>query len=78
MRRTFMDDQFNEWEAYVSGGQPGGAAAARIMFVCLSDPKQRPRYARHDSGDPAEAEHDLHKMDEPTLMELFRNSRPIG
>ena len=28
MRKTFMDDQFDEWEAYVSGGQPGGSLAA--------------------------------------------------
>ncbi len=77
MARTFNDDAFNEWEAYVSGGQPGTPDAARIMFVCRSDAGQRPRYVRHESGDPAEAERDLHAMDESALLELFRRSEPI-
>jgi hypothetical protein len=77
MRRTFMDDQFDEWEAYVSGGQPRSAAAARILFVCLSNPERKPRFVRHSSGDPAEAEHELHHMDEAALLDLFHNSEPV-
>lgn len=77
MRRTFMDEQFDEWEAYVSGGQPGGAAAARVMFVCTSSPNRRPRFVRHESGDPAEAEGDLYHMDEAEVIELFKRSEPI-
>lgn len=77
MRRTFMDDQFDEWEAYVSGGQPGGSDAARIMFVCTSTPTRRPRFVRHDSGDPAEAEHDLYHKQERDLKQLFDASQPI-
>ena len=57
MRRTFMDDQFDEWEAYITGGQPGGSMPARVMFVCVSTPKRQPRFVKHASGDPAEAEH---------------------
>ncbi|NIW36721.1 MAG: hypothetical protein GWN32_09360 [Gemmatimonadetes bacterium] len=78
MRWTFMDDQFDEWEAYVSGGQPGGKAAARIMFVCLSTPAQRPRQIIHESGDPATAEQQLAQMDEARLAELFARSEPIA
>ena len=77
MRRTFMDDQFDEWEAYVSGGQPGGDAAARVMFVCISTPTRKPRFVRHDSGDPAQAEYDLHHMGEAGVIELFNSAEPI-
>ncbi len=77
MRRTFMDDQFDEWEAYVTGGQPGGLNAARIVFVCISTPTRTPRFLRHESGDPARAEHELYHMEEPSLLELFADSDPI-
>ena len=77
MRRTFMDDQFDEWEAYTSGGQPGGKLAARLMFVCVSTPSREPRQVVHASGDPAEAERELHKMDEAALKELLAGSEPI-
>jgi hypothetical protein len=77
MRKTFMDDQFDEWEAYVSGGQPGGTLAARTMFVCVSTPARRPRHVIHESGDPAVAEHELFHMDEAKLLELFESSEPI-
>lgn len=77
MRKTFMDDQFDEWEAYVSGGQPGGSDAARILFVCVTSPTRRPRFVRHDSGDPAEAEHALYHIEEDALRQLFDASQPI-
>jgi hypothetical protein len=77
MRLTFMDDQFDEWEAYVSGGQPGGTKAARMMFVCISTPTRRPRFVTHSSGDPTEAEHELHHMDEAGLMQLFKSSQEL-
>lgn len=77
MRRTFMDDQFDEWEAYVSGGQLGGKAPARVMFVCISRPNREPRYVIHKSGDPADAEHDLFHMSEEELVGLFDHSDPM-
>ncbi len=77
MRRTITDDQFDEWEAYVTGGQPGGSLAARVMFVCLSTPTRTPRFVKHPSDDPAEAEHELHHLDEVGLMDLFESSEPI-
>lgn len=78
MRRTFMDEQLDEWEAYVSGGQPGGSQAARIVFVCLSTPSRTPRFVVHASGDPAQAEHDLYHMGEETLTGLFGSSEPVS
>ncbi|MEE9133821.1 MAG: hypothetical protein V3U13_09680 [Gemmatimonadota bacterium] len=77
MRRTFMDDQFDEWEVYVSGGQPGGSLAARVMFVCISTPTREPRWVKHASDEPAEAEHELQHMDEVGIMDLFSNSERI-
>jgi hypothetical protein len=78
MRRTFMDDQFDEWEAYVTGGQPGGKDAARTMFVCVSTPTRKPRFVRHEDGDPAEAEKQLYHLDESGLLRLFGSSEPLG
>ena len=77
MRKTFMDDQFDEWEAYVSGGQPGGKLAAQLMFVCVSTPSRQPRQIAHASGDPATVEHELFHMDEAALKELFASSEPL-
>jgi hypothetical protein len=32
MSRKIADDNFLEWEVYVSGGQPDSVEAARIFF----------------------------------------------
>jgi hypothetical protein len=77
MRRTFMDEGFREWEAYVSAGAPNTGDAARVVFVCISSPDERPRVVRHPSGDPVEAEHQLHHIDEDGLVELFDSSQPL-
>lgn len=77
MRRTFMDEQFDEWEAYVSGGQPGGSTPARVMFVCLSTPTRRPRFVNHSSGDPVAAESELYRLEEEGLAALFADSQPM-
>lgn len=72
-----MDDEFDEWEVYVSGGQPGGRRAAQIMFVCTSSPTHTPRRLVHESGDPAQAEKELGEMSDADILELFRNSKPL-
>lgn len=77
MRRTFMDEGFDEWEAYVSAGVPYTDDAARIVFVCVSRPDQRPRVVQHASGDAAEAEHELSHMSDADLLELFGGSEPL-
>ena len=71
MRRTVIDADLLEWEAYVSGGQPDSPASARIYFVCLTDPYERPRWIRHESGDVAAAHRDLHSSSEDRLLELL-------
>lgn len=74
MRRAFLDEGLLEWEAYVSGGQPGSEAAARIYFVCLTDPYERPRWVRHESGDVAEAHRELRSLSDKELVELLAGS----
>jgi hypothetical protein len=78
MRRTFTDDRFDEWEAFVSGGQPGGSQAARIVFNCISTPTRRPRQVIHASGDPADAERELYNMDDAGVIELFESSEELA
>lgn len=78
MARAFVDDNLLEWEAYVSGGKPGGPRGARIYFVCLSAVLERPRSTPHASQDPAAAERALREMSEADLLELFRASQPLS
>lgn len=76
MARTIMDEDFLRWEAYVSGGQPGSAQAARIFFLCLDAKMQKARYVVHASRDVAEAERELLEMGEDDLRKLLRESVP--
>lgn len=75
MRRTFHDEDLREWEAYVSGGQPGTEAAARIYFLCLTEPRQRARYVPHEGRDVAEAERELAAMDDDELLSRLQEAR---
>lgn len=77
MRRTFLDEDLLEWEAYVSGGQPNTPLAARIFFVCLTDPFERPRWVRHESGDVAAAERELDGLSDQELLAMLAEARPL-
>lgn len=77
MRRTFLDEDLLEWEAYVTGGQPSTPLAARIFFVCLSDPFERPRWVRHESGDVAAAERELGELSDGELEAMLAEARPL-
>lgn len=77
MRRTFHDESLREWEAYVSGGQPDTEAAARIYFLCLTEPRERARFVPHESRDVAEAERALEEMGDGELLELLEQARPL-
>ena len=77
MRRTFHDDSLREWEAYVSGGQPETEAAARIYFLCLTEPRERARFVPHGSRDVAAAERELQEMDDGDLLDLLEEARPL-
>lgn len=77
MRRTFYDEDFLEWEAYVSGGQPRSEAAARLYFLCLTEPSRRARYLNEETGSTAVAERKLEELDDSRLLELLRESEPL-
>ena len=77
MRRTFLDQNLLEWEAYVSGGQPRTAAAARIYFNCLTDRSRRPLFVAHQSGDVAEAHRALAELDTAGLIALLEQAEPL-
>ena len=77
MRRTFHDESLREWEVYVSGGQPGTAASARIFFLCLTESRRRPRFVPHDSGDVAEAERAIRELSDRELLELLSEAEPL-
>lgn len=77
MRRTFHDESLREWEAYVSGGQPEGEAAARIYFLCLNAPRERARYVAHDSGDVATAEREVRQLSDAQLLALLEEAEPL-
>jgi hypothetical protein len=71
MTRRITDENFLEWEAYVSGGQPGSVEAARIFFYCLDAPMNPARFVRHESGNVAVAEAALREMSDEQLGELL-------
>lgn len=77
MRRTFHDASLREWEVYVSGGQPGTEAAARIYFLCLTEPRERARFLPHESGDVAEAEREVTRLEDDRLLELLEEASPL-
>lgn len=74
MTRTIVDENFMNWEVYVSGGQPRTARAARIFFLCLDAPMHKARYVEHESRSVADAERDLIGMSDDDLRELLASS----
>jgi len=77
MTRTFYDSNLRQWEAYVSGGQPGSVHAARIFFICPQDPEADPRYVRHAGGNAAEAQAALLEYADKHLVDLLEESLPL-
>jgi len=71
MARKISDDNFLEWEVYVSGGQPDSKEAARIFFYCLDAPMNPARFVEHDSRNVAQAEAALLQMSDDELRELL-------
>lgn len=78
LSRTFLDEGMVRWEAYVSGGQPNTAHAARIYFVCLEDPYEPPRRLSHESRSVAEATRALAGMSDADLLGLHSRSTPLA
>jgi hypothetical protein len=77
MTRTFLDKNLLEWEAYVSGGQPGTPAGARIFFNCLTDRTRRPLYLPHESGNVAVAQRALAGLELGDLVAMLEQAQPL-
>ena len=71
MARTFVDQNFLTWEAYVSGGQPNSPEAARIFFLCLDARTTPARFVEHESRSVAAAERDLLKVTDEDLRGML-------
>lgn len=76
MARTIIDDNFLNWEVYVSGGQPETPEAARIFFLCLDSPMSRARFVEHESRDVSVAERAVIEMSDEELRALLARSVP--
>jgi hypothetical protein len=74
MARTFVDEDFLTWEAYVSGGQPDSPEAARIFFLCLDARTTPARFVEHQSRSVAAAERDLLNVTDEDLREMLARS----
>ena len=74
MARTFLDENFLTWEAYVSGGQPNSPEAARIFFLCLDARTTPARFVEHESRSVAAAERDLLNVTDEDLREMLARS----
>ena len=77
LSRKFLDEELIEWEAYVSGGQPDTSATARIYFVCLNDPYERPRWVAHQSRDVAEAHRALAALTDQDLIAMLEEATAL-
>ncbi len=78
MAKTFVDDNFLNWEAYVSGGQPDSPEAARIFFLCLDARTTPARFVEHESRSVAAAERDLLQASDDDLREMLARSVQIA
>ena len=78
MAKTFVDENFLNWEAYVSGGQPDSPEAARIFFLCLDARTTPARFVEHESRSVAAAERDLLNASDADLREMLARSVQIA
>ncbi|MDQ3556977.1 MAG: hypothetical protein M3409_09420 [Gemmatimonadota bacterium] len=77
MARTFVDADLREWEAYPSGGLYGLPDDAKLVFHCLSDPDERPRFVRRRGEDNAEVAAEVEQLGDDELRALFAESEPL-
>lgn len=74
MARTIVDDNFMNWEVYVSGGQPDTPETARIFFLCLDAPMNPARYVSHEERSVPAAERMLLEASDDDLRALLARS----
>jgi hypothetical protein len=77
MARVFVDPDLREWEAYPSGGPYGLPDDAKIVFHCLSDPEERPRFLRRRGEDNAQVAAEVERWSDDELRALLAESEPL-
>jgi hypothetical protein len=77
MPRTLLDDDLLTWEVYPSAGHQGYSRNPHIVFNCLSDRAEPPRY--YDvGGDEGTAETLVYGASEPELRAMLGESRRVN
>ncbi len=76
MARTFLDLNLMTWEVYPSGGQHGFSQNPHLVFNCLSNRGEPPRYMDM-AGDSASAQKVVCEASEPELLALLSGSTPL-
>ncbi|MGH7459643.1 MAG: hypothetical protein ACREMA_01275 [Longimicrobiales bacterium] len=76
MARTFLDLNLMAWEVYPSGGAHGFSHNPHLVFNCLSNRGEAPRYTDF-TGDAAAAQKLICDASEPELLALLSQSAPL-
>lgn len=76
MSQTFTDDDLRVWEAFASGGKYGLSIRPKVIFHCVTEPGERPRFVELH-GDEADAEDAVHDASVDRLKEMLRASKEL-
>ncbi|MGH7459421.1 MAG: hypothetical protein ACREMA_00130 [Longimicrobiales bacterium] len=77
MARTVLDDNLMTWEVYPSGGHQGFSRNPHIVFNCLSDRAEPPRFFAV-GGDEGTAETLVYEASELELRGMLAESTRVG
>lgn len=76
MSRTFQDRNFVVWEVYPSSGRFGAAAHPHLVFNCLTNTHERPRWLPASEHE-ANAERQVEQASNDELIALLEQSRAM-
>ncbi|MGH7462560.1 MAG: hypothetical protein ACREMA_16245 [Longimicrobiales bacterium] len=76
MARTFLDPQLMTWEVYPSGGNFGFSVNPHLVFNCLDNRGERPRFLTVD-GDEASAQKLVYDATDAHLVSMLASSRIV-
>lgn len=76
MTRTFQDKNFLVWEVYPSGGRHGYSRNPHLIFNCLTQRDNRPRFIS-GGGDEAEAQRIVAESSDTELLALLEGAAEV-
>ena len=76
MARTLLDDHLRTWEVYATSGRSGFADRARLVFLCLTEPRRRALAAERD-GDRAAVERWLEEATSEALADAMADAEEL-